>query len=277
MQYQELYTKVNKLMNNNIIKMYVGICRQEMQRLICSWKLYAGILIYFFMCIFSVISEDGRLPSAQQGMLTLAGFSNLNRILFLMAAFPYAASFCEDWHKRYMNSIVLRSSPKIYITGKLTMCAVSSFCMSFIGLGLYAVFSTYMVGLGVHSNNIYPGAPLYDLSLGSMKFMYVIGQILLFSMVSAVYAVMGLALSAAIPNRFVAVTAPIFMNTVVQQICGALPKALDLYSIQLGNRAYGTSAVFVLCMSFMVCLGYIMLSGVVFNTYAGRRIRNDLI
>ena len=97
--------------------------------------------------------------------------------------------------------------------------------------------------------------------------------IFLFSMVSAIYAVMGMALSSAVPNRFVAVTSTFFINMFVENVLDFLPKSISLFDIQKGNNAYlGMRASVVILLSCMVCMGYFLIALWVFKHFAERRL-----
>lgn len=79
----------------------------------------------------------------------------------------------------------------------------SSFIVSFTGLSVYSIISGAINGLGIRQIHEY--RVFHDIAYGKYPIAAVIIFIFLFSMVSGVYAVMGMALSA-VPNRFVAVT-----------------------------------------------------------------------
>lgn len=241
-----------------------------------SWKIYASIVIYFLICILTAISDAGSLQETQEGLWIIERLSNLNKLLVLIAAFPFAASFCEDIAKKYTNQVVLRSSPTIYIVAKIVMCSVTSFIISFVGLGLYSIFNTINLGTGINSRSVYPGYPFYDLFEKNWIGLYIVALIIPFALVSAVYAVMGMMLSAIIPNRFVAVTAPLFMNTIMEIIFNILPKKLSLLKIQMSSLDNITSTFGILGVSIMVCLGYTLIAGLVFSSYVRRRINNEL-
>ena len=257
------------------VKGFAGVCRQEFQRLCFNWKIYVGMLIYIIVCYLSQVRIGGHFGvSAYTGMNYITDLSNMNKLLVLTAAFPLATSFCDDWSGKYMNQVVLRSNSGAYIKGKIFMCAVSSFAISFIGLIIYSLFNTVLYGVGTES--VQQGEVFYDIGKSTIPFMMIIIRCFLFAIVSSVYAVAGLALSAFIPNRFVAVTAPLFMNTIIEQIMNQLPKTLDLFRIQGGSEAYGGKTAITIVMSLMVVVGYILLAGIAFSWIAKRRIKNEI-
>ena len=96
-------------------------------------------------------------------------------------------------------------------------------------------------------------------------------------MAAAVYAVMGLAVSAAIPNTFVAVTSPLFMAIVVRSGLKFLPKAVYLPAIHGGNSLYGAHTFEMLFFSFMTVMGYILIFGSIFGFFVKRRVANEII
>lgn len=258
------------------VKMFYGIIRQEINRMRYSWKIYASIVGYFLICILTAVSDAGSLQETQEGLWIIERLSNLNKLLVLIAAFPFATSFCEDFAKKYMNQIVLRSSPTTYAVAKIVVCSVTSFVISFVGLGIYSIFNTLNLGTGINSHSVYRGYPFYDLFEQNWIGLYIVALIIPFALVSAVYAVMGMMLSAIIPNKFVAVTAPLFMNTIMEIIFNILPKKLSLLKIQMSSLDNITSTFGILGVSIMVCLGYTLIAGLVFLSYVRRRINNEL-
>jgi hypothetical protein len=265
----------NKYMRR--VKLYFGVCRQEFLRLFCDWKLYVCLLLYVIVCRATAVSQYGYdySMSAFGGIDLLSFYSNFSKLMVLLSAVPSAVSFCDDYSGRYINYQVLRSGKKSYILGKLTMCVLSSFAVSFTGLMLYAFYNLLRSG-EIGGDTVNKGIMFYDIIHSKFPFAVVIIRNFLFAMVSSVYAVMGYALSSVIPNRFVAVTAPLFMNMFMEEIMEFFPKMFNLYRIQIGNKSFHTGSFGIVAFSVLVSLGYIIIFGLVFAYYTGRRVSNDI-
>ncbi|MGN0327969.1 MAG: hypothetical protein ACI4D4_03200 [Lachnospira sp.] len=256
-------------------KKNIGLLYQELIKLLCNWKIYVCIIIYVSVAHMASKSAGDNvlnIGTAYTFITVINGYSNFNKLLVLVASLPFASSYYEDIQNGYINYIVSRSGTGVYIFTKVTVCAISSFLVSFAGLTMYSLLCCIISGHGVSVRWIPEGGKYYDVASGSMPWMIVFILCFLFSIVSCVYAVMGMTLSAFLPNKFVAVTGTLFMNILVEEVNKKLPEFINLFSIQLGNTAYGQDTKIIVIGSVMVVLGYIILSGLVFSRYVKRRI-----
>ncbi len=255
---------------------YVGLCRCELQRILCDKKMYICFFMYLFVCLFAVRLETNVTESGIGAFAILTGISNMSNLLALIAAFPTAISFCDDISGKYYMPLVMRSNKSSYIFSKIFICIHSTFWLSFTALIAFQLISTLRGGLGVES--VFPGIMFYDVVHSNMPYLIIIIQAFLFSIVQAVYAVMGLAIASYIPNRFVAVTATFVVMVVMQIINGFLPKVLDLYRIRsVHSIGAGISSGMYIVYAVMVTTGYIILAGLVFSRRVGRRLRNEIV
>lgn len=257
------------------IRNFRGLWSQEIHRIIYNWKVYVCFVVYFLVIFISTKGAGSiffELKNAYQSMLQINLISNFSKLLVLVASVPFATSYYEDIQNGYINYIVSRSGTGVYIFTKVTVCAISSFLVSFVGLAMYSLLCCIISGHGVSVRWIPEGAKFYDVASGSMPWMVVFIMCFFFSIVSCVYAVMGMTLSAFLPNKFVAVTGTLFMNILVEEINYYLPEFLSLYFIRNCNTAYGQDTKIIVIGSVMVVLGYIILSGLVFSRYVKRRI-----
>lgn len=253
---------------------FIRVCRQELLKTIYSWKIYVSFLLYIIFAYLATrtIGGGSRLVNGYASISDIASYNNFNKILVIIAAFPYATSYYEDIQYGYINYIVKRSGKEIYVSAKIVMCALSSFIVSFISLSVYCTISSMVSGFGVNTRAIIETSKFYDISAGKTPFMVVYFMCFLFSLCSSLYAVMGMMVSAILPNIFVALTGTLFMNVLMEQINAKMPRFLNIFYIQGGNAAYGVKAPFIAICSIAVVLGYMILSGLIFSRYARRRI-----
>ena len=256
------------------MKKLAGAYRHQLLRIFHSYRIYICIIAYVIICLYMEHTPGISKISSRtvfEGLSNIAGFNNMNKIPVIIAAIPMATSFCDDISNNYFNPYVLRCGKKNYIISKLTTCFFSSFIVSFTGLSVYSIISGAINGLGIRQIHEY--RVFHDIAYGKYPIAAVIIFIFLFSMVSGVYAVMGMALSAAVPNRFVAVTSAFFISMFVENVLDFLPTSISLFEIQKGNKAFfGMNSGYILLLSCMVCLGYILLAAWVFKHFAERRI-----
>ena len=255
------------------MKKLFGAYRQELMRVFSSYKIYICIISYILVCVYMSYNFDTNSlkKSVLERLVNIAGFNNMNKIPVLIASIPMATSFCDDISNNYFNSCIIRCGGRNYIISKFTTSYIISFLISFIGLSIYSVICGVKNGLGVHQVHEY--RVFHDIAYGNYPVLAAISFIFLFSMVSAIYAVMGMALSSAVPNRFVAVTSTFFINMFVENVLDFLPKSISLFDIQKGNNAYlGMRASVVILLSCMVCMGYFLIALWVFKHFAERRL-----
>lgn len=256
---------------------FLGNMCCELMRLFQNKNIYICMVLYIVVIKIILSTEIGRGSywTAQQAILEISASSNLNKLLVFVAAFPMAASYCDDISNKYMEQIILRGSVMRYILSKVVMYAVVSFMISFAGLMLYAGYLGMRYGVGAY--NYVRGNVFYDYAVSAVPFMAVTAHIFLFVLVSSAYAVLGLAVSSMAKGRFVAVTAPIFVNTFAEAFLSKLPKAVNLLAIQYGNNAYKLGTTGTLVMSLMVVSGYMLIGGLIFAHQVKRRAASEII
>ncbi|MGN0318659.1 MAG: hypothetical protein ACI4E1_12085 [Lachnospira sp.] len=209
--------------------------------------------------------------------MKLASFSNINRILFLIPAIPTATTYADDIASKYQYFQIVRGKVNKYILGKILICFISTFFISFISLNLYSLRLTYIYGAGIIGSgnyNVYNA--FYDYMSSNMPYLTIIAMVFLFSLVSGVYAVMGLTLTAFVRSRFAAYFSTIFISIVMETFFRYLPASISLFKIQAGNEAYHTDTSLMIILSASVSMGYILISGLIFARRVKRRIRHEI-
>lgn len=251
-----------------------GVLRQEFMR------VFGGAGWYITVCALTILwfvlsMEYGEKTTLQQYFDYVNTLSNEAKIIVLVGALPTAVSFCSDWQDGYINSVLLRSGSRAYITGKLVAAVVVSFLTNFVGTILYCIICGEIFGYGYESISDY--YLFYDVSVGSMPFMYFVIFCYKRSIVNTMYAVWGYAMSAVLPNKFVAVTAPMFMAIMIEDITYKGPVQLFPRRIATGNEFLGYDTGINLLLSTIVILGYILIASYIFKKVAERRIRNEIV
>lgn len=256
------------------MKRYISLCRQEIYRLLINWKIYVCIILCILLSHLATRSSGmlWRISSGYESIGTIVVINNFNKLIVFTAAVPFAMSYYEDIQYGYIHYVVERSGSTAYVLSKITICALSSFLISFIGLSVYCTFCNIVTGSGIHEGIIIPGGRFYDIASGSMPVMAIYYRCMLFALAASCYAVMGMTLLSALPNKFVAVTGTFFMNTLVEIINDYTPDIFNIFRIQMGNDEYGINSMVILVCSLAVIAGYDILSGLVFARYVNRRI-----
>lgn len=205
------------------------------------------------------------------------GLSMYKKLVTLFAAIPFAASFCSDWNCQYIKPLVLRGGLRRYVWSKVCTCFYSAFAVVFFGMALFTLLLCGFMPLfpADLTNTVRP--PFGPLAYGPVPFLYLAAQIAVFSLVTAFYVVTGLAVSAYIPNRFVAVAAPIIASYLLEHLSYFLPVWLNLsvftHSADVIHRGPALSFAYF----FFVLLALSALAGLLFGRQVKRRVRNEVV
>jgi hypothetical protein len=200
----------------------------------------------------------------------------MNKLLVLTAALPFSCSFYEDWTNSYIRPAVLRCGTGAYVAAKVVVCIASAFLVSMIGLVSFSLIELCSVPLD--DGYVFDDMQYYTVLHGSIPYMYVIIKASLFSIVASVYAVLGFAISAVMPNLFVAAFSPLLMDFVMEQLTwNNVPRYMKLYAMQNSTafRAFGDMQNFLL--TFCVAAGYMIIGGFIFAQVVRRRINNEIV
>lgn len=263
------------------MKKYLGYIKSDLNRIFCSKLLYASVLFYllaiWLILFFEGIGNHMSIWTSYGALLEIQGFSNMNRALFLIASLPMATSYCDDISNKYQNLLVIRGDIKAYIFSKILVCFFSAFIISFMSLNMCALFLAITNDAGViNTGNYNTSNVYYDYMSGPFPYMTIIAMTFLFSLVSGVYAVLGLAFSAFVKGRFAAFAAATFISIVMEVLYKFIPKSLSLFAIQYGNNAYRTGTTITILLSILVALGYILIGSIIFGRRVRRRLSNEI-
>lgn len=250
--------------------------RQEVIRLFSKSTVWICILLYLLAIKLLLLSNfnSGQIWNAYQMVAEITSRNNFNKVLVLISAIPMAASYCNDVTDNYLDLIILRSTIRRYTVSKVIISFCSSFFISSLSLTIYSLY--FAIKCGVGESAIQSGVFL-DFAKSKCPYLAVLAGIFLFSIVSAVYAVLGLCLSAYVSGRFAAMAAPMVINTFAEVIVKYVPGAINIFRIQVGNSAYHMGTIGTVIMSAMVCVGYMYAGYLLFHRRVRRRVTNEII
>lgn len=243
----------------------------------------AGVVLLCFLCSWEYL-RTGPVVNSSVGydviyfFELLVNLSMFKKVLVMLAAIPFTASFCSDWNCQYIRPVVVRSGVRKYAWSKVLVCAVSSFAAIFVGMLLYAGLLSIQLNLPLYSKNpINPPAPPYGSLLGSVPLLYLMIILAIFSLAAALWCVVGLMMSAFIPNRFVAIATPLIASYLLEELSQGLPPWLDLYYLTRARNVIGLGAGLSFAYTSFVFLLLMFFAGLVFVRTVKRRVRNELV
>ena len=231
--------------------------------------LYIGIAGVIGVCSLRL------LPSAYKGIdvMTekelLRSIDGYRKLFVILGALPFAANFSDEWNSMVTTSCVTRKGAGRYSAVNVVMCYVSSFAAVFIGMmlfvGIYSAFYPFYYPCGGSLS-----AP-YDV-LGA--FPDVTARTFVFAASCAMWAVMGLMMTAFFPSKYIAICAPFVFSYAVERISLNFPYDLNLEMLSLSHTDRSALPAFLYANA--VFLGIAAVCGLVFTITVQRRVRNGI-
>lgn len=259
----------------NEIILFFCTLRYEFLKIIKSWKIYVSIALYIIICLISLYVES-KNSTSRGFVLHLTSMSNLDGILVLASAMGIITTFYDDIADGFARAVYIRSGVRNYLISKLIVVTIGSFLVSFLTLTAFCHIYSFKDVLPP-GYEMLPSVPFSGFYNGETFAIYTMVISYLFAIVISVYSAFGLMISVIIPNQFVAYTSPLFAMIVMEEVTRMFPKMLNTYNLRVGNAGFNTSSWEVLVYSSMVCLGYIILFGVLYYKIAGRKLRDGNI
>ncbi len=244
-------------------------------QVLSSPGFYAAIVGVALLCYVSTRDYLGKGSSVVIIMNLLIGLSMFKKLIVLLVSVPYASSFCSDWNCQYIKPVVLRGGINKYAWSKVLVCGLSAFCVALFGMLLFAATLALRFPFYVPDEN----KPfLYETLLsGPFPLAYLLVIICIFSLAAALWAVTGLACSAYIPNRFVAICTPLVFSYVLEEFTAIFPKYLNIYYLTRGEDVIGQGPLLTFFYTVGVFLVLIVLVGLLFRRTVMRRVRNEIV
>lgn len=191
-----------------------GYLRMDLYRAFFSVPFLLAVIAMALMLYISVryqINEPG-IDVAYLHMLSQA--QAFNDVFYILAALPFAASFCLDWNHQFLKPLLIRANIVRYALSKIMTCALSGFAAIALGQTLFILILRLSVPLvnqdgpafGIVSQFTH-GALLQE----GHNILYFVVHIVGMSLGAAFYAMMAFLVSTRIQNVFVVMASPMIM------------------------------------------------------------------
>ncbi|MBC5788203.1 hypothetical protein [Clostridium facile] len=264
-----------------------------MGRMFSSWKADCNRFIFnsrFWLSVFCIVaicflSSSYYIWEGTGGITTVSNilymtivFSNSIILLVLFASFPAASSFCSDWNCQYIRCHVSRSGIKGYIGGRILSCITSSFLACFLGILLFVLILLTFFPLANAERDVSLNAipTLHKLYLIS-PWLYLIYHIFIISLATATWSVVGLCISAWIPNRFIALLSPFICYYILDTFSLQLPMLINFYHINKGTDILNMGNPWLNLLYIIAIYTVLMaLFGCLFGRTVKRRVGNEI-
>ena len=245
----------------------------ELKRAFCSVKYLLSVAGITLMCFISTKNYlKGDEITAGYIMDLMINLSIFKKIIVFFSALPFAGAFCEDYTTRFSNLLISRYGEKKYIFYKVITCAFSSFAANVTGIILFAV----LISLKSNSYGSQNAGELWGYEFHD-PVAYLISAVIVFSLYCTVWSVSGLAMSAVIPDKYVALGSPIVFSYLIEELTCNLPVSFNLYKLSHGGIVFDGHPVMCGIYTATFFITSIVFAGIVFLHYARRRLRNELV
>ncbi|MCB5935769.1 hypothetical protein LI012_10430 [Caldibacillus thermoamylovorans] len=252
------------------------------KQVLSSPVFYLSILAVTALSFFSVWNDltetVGKGGSVVYFFELFLGLTMFKKLTVLFAALPYVSSFCSDWKYQYIKPVVIRTGVKRYTWSKIFTCFLSGLLTVFCGLLLFLFILSLKMPLfpTEHIENIV-GPPYSPLIEGNFPILYLILKSFVFSMAAALWAVVGLTVSAFIPSHFVAIATPVIASYVLEELTSIFPKWLNLYRLTRSADVLQQGPLVSFLYFCFIFLLFAVLAGFLFDYQVRRRIRNEVV
>lgn len=269
---------------------FINILKVEFRRSILN-PLFWGTIVLSCALFFMSGYEEFVYYAPMAENLDVYHFFDILRnvgtfesMLIVCCAIPYAVSFCVDYNATYLRFIKVRTGENRYIISRVLACGVSGSLS--IALGILLFLS--LVGLnyplvdvdgGLYQSAImrlsYAPEALDILLFNENYVLYFAISIYLIFLVGFMWSVIGLSISAIIPNPFVALFSPFLLFFLQDTFLQKLPSHFKTINIMQGRFNVGGVVTSVIYATVFIGL-LVFLTTLVFGYFCKRRMRDEL-
>ncbi|MDR1882323.1 MAG: hypothetical protein LBR26_06020 [Prevotella sp.] len=260
----------------------VGLIRMAVFQTLHSSLPFVVMIGIAGLCFFSLLDhmpDVGSWPQTTSVAIMLdllIGLAAFKKFLIIFAAIPCAAGFCTDWNSRYIRFVIIRSDSRKYIWTKLVACAVVTFLVVFIGMSIFVIAAGVKIPL-FFEDMTETHLPFASFATGIFPFAYVLAMITVFALFCSFNTTLGLMVSAFIPNRYVAVIAPMICAYFLEELTARFPAWLSFYALSHAVDVIGQGGGISLLYYISFYCVMVFMVGLVFSRQVKRRIRDEVV
>lgn len=241
--------------------------RAYFYKLIRSPLFYIGIAGVVGICCLRLMPSAFKGIDVLMEMELLTALDGFRKMFVIVGALPFAANFSDEWNSMITTSCITRKSVRKYAVSNVVMCYISSLATIFIGMMLFcAVYSIFIPFYVPESGSTFPPYDVLPPLLGLMAKTFV------FSASCAMWAVMGLMLTAFFPSKYIAICAPFVFSYAVERVTNNFSSDFDLYSLSLSHTEMSALPAFLWSNGIFAAIAVIC--GIVFTITVERKIQN---
>jgi hypothetical protein len=240
--------------------------KNELKRAIFSKTFLLSIIIFVAVLvpvmwddlIYILTSNDPILDYLSMFSYTM-GVGPSFYIIALICAMPFSFSFADEWNTGYYKTAIIRSNIKKYISKKILSVSISGGLACMIGVSIIFIICLVSFGSFEPDNQEVIRVisrssllPLMSSNINIAGIQYIISKILFAGLYGMVWSLFGLAISAWIPNRYLALISPFVVSFVLLYIS----YSTNLFWINPAffvNPSRNSESLFVIPLYYLVC------------------------
>lgn len=246
----------------------------DLKRAFTSPITYIAIIGITIICLFGAISDGSQF--VVQCFWNTMFISSYRNLIVFFAAVPYSATYCNEWKSNNTYFIIGRTSVNKYLFFHIITQAITTFCVTFIGLLLGAFIMNMWIPEFCDASNVYTGAFMKYINPDEgWKLIFFL--IFHYSISVSAWSISGLAVSSLFTDSYIAVGSPIVLSYVLEMLTIGTGKYSDLWMLSLSYCTISDNTIIAsLYITFVFfCLGSIFAA--LFYHTAKRRIYCDIV
>lgn len=269
-----------------------GLIGTNVKQIVMSKNFYTAIILAVLILLFTFCSKKF---SGEQWEISCYGvchdffylfyFGMMPKLIVLISALPVVTGFCKDWNTGYIRLAAGRAGVSKYMRHKVYACIAGTFITAFIALSIFTLLLRIIMPMTTEAGIanlefLYPFGGMVE----QYPYVYQFMRIICFSSFCTVWSVLGLALSAYIPNRYVVCASSFVIYYVMEQIfnnkvADYVPTWLSIPYLgitTLTTPLFGNVLLDFLYINVLF-VGLALAAGTIFVHGAKRRMRNEII
>ncbi len=270
---------------------FLGTLKSDFRRAVFSWHFLFSALLVAVVYISSGYYEFNYNFKNNYDVATMFNFlhnvGTYVTMIILSSTFCYSSSFCTDWQEKSIFPYAIRSGQKNYCCSKVLSCAFAGGIAPVLGLLLFIISLSFFFPLLDERGGLFGSAidqingttsyaclmPVVISKNGPLYFFLLLYLVFL---VCAFWAVVGLTVSAIVPNKFVAIFSPYLIFFLESLFLRNTP-LLKTSSIMVGNFNFGLGVFGNICFVTLIIGFLIFLLGVFFTYMVKRKLANETV
>lgn len=261
------------------MKNFLRMLKADFYRAFFSMGFVMGIVSTIAIFYFGSIGMMERGVSAIAAFNNTYKYNNISKLLILAATFAYSASFCIDWQTKFHYSLIIRSKTAVYALSKciavMVMGGLSVAAGAFLFIGCICMQQPDILPQAMEIEVEFSPQAFGDLLMMGKAGLFFLSYLYVIFLQAAFFSVLGLLVSAYLPNKYVAYISPFILGFAMNQIANVLRLPIWLDPVKLATaKILNTPAAMIIWMETATYISLIGICTILFARKVKRRMSN---